>query len=339
MQPVRFAIVSPARWGRLLLDAARSSDRLELAGACSRDPANTADVIANYGGRAFASLEEICAAPDVEAVLLPTPHHLHYRQAMAVLRAGKHAFVEKPIANTVAEAEALDAEAARRGLVIGVGMQGRRTGAVRKAKRMLDGGELGKPALVAALHGAPIPVATRDDWKHRADAVPGGPLDQLGVHYADILRYLFGPIEQVTGFVTSSVTERSSPDAACVSFLLPGGVPGSYVTQQVSAYVSDLSIYATRGALHIRRMGQELAWQPVVDAATAKNTGPVYQAVPFDGPHPFTTALQEELEDLACCIRTGGQPEVGAAAGIAALRFVRAALHAHATGRTVRLAP
>ena len=337
MPPVRFAVVSPARWGRLLLDAARSSDRLELAGVCSRDPANVADVVARYGGRAFASLEQICAAADVEAVLLPTPHHLHFRQAMAVLRAGKHVFVEKPIANAVADAEALAAEAARRGLVIGVGMQGRRTGAVRKAKRMLDAGELGKPALVAALHGAPIPVAERDDWKHSADAVPGGPLDQLGVHYADILHYLFGPIEQVTGFVTRSVTERSSPDAACVSFLLAGGVPGSYVTQQVSAYVSELSIYATRGALHIRRMGQELVWQPAVGAATAKNISPVVQAVPFDGPHPFTAALREEMEDLARCIRNGGQPEVGAAEGIAALRFARAALDAHATGRIVRL--
>ena len=339
MQPVRFAIVSPARWGRLLLDAARASDRLELAGTCSRDSANVADTVANYGGRAFGSLDEVCADADVEAVLLPTPHHLHFSQALAVLRAGKHVFIEKPIANSVAEAEELAAEAERRGLVIGVGMQGRRTGAVRRAKRMLETGALGKPALVAALHGAPIPVAPQEDWKHSAEAVPGGPLDQLGVHYADILCYLFGPIEQVTGFVTRTVTERSSPDAACVSFLLPGGIPGSYVTQQVSSYVSDLSIYATGGALHVRRMGQELVWQPLVDPATAKNAGPVYEAVPFDGPHPFTGALQEELEDLARCIRHGGQPEVGAAEGIAALRFVRAALDSHATGRTVRLAP
>lgn len=339
MQPVRFAIVSPARWGRLLLDAARASDRLELVGVCSRNPANVADVVANYGGRAFGSLDEICAADDVEAVLLPTPHHLHYRQAMAALRGGKHVFIEKPVANSVAEAEALAAEADRRGLVIGVGLQGRRTGAVRKAKQMLDAGELGKPAVVATLHGAPIPVAEHEDWKHSAHAVPGGPLDQLGVHYADILHYLFGPIEQVTGFVTRSVTGGTSPDAACVSFLLPGGVPGSYVTQQVSAYVSDLSIYATAGALHIRRMGQELVWQPIVDTATAKSTGPAYAAVPFEAAHPFTTALQEKLEDLAHCIRNGGQPEVGAAEGIAALRFARAALEAHATGRTVHLAP
>lgn len=337
-EPVRYAIVSPARWGRLLLDAVRTSEKLSFCGVWSRNQDNAAQIVATYGGQSYPSFEALLASDAVEAVLLPTPHFLHYPQAMAALQAGKHVFVEKPIANTVAQAQEMAALSEQRGLVLAVGMQGRRTGAARKAREMIERGDLGQVVLAVGVHGAPIAANYTDgDWETDSEKIPGGPLDQLGIHYADLMQYLLGPIRQVSGQYTDTVTPFPVPDAATASYRFANGTLGAYITHQVSAYASRLSLYGTLGVLHIDRFGQELIWQDVVETQKAKASAPQAGPVPFEGPHPFTTALTEELEEFAGCIRLGQQPEVGAAEGIAALRVVRAVMQAQETGRTVDL--
>lgn len=337
-KPLRYAIISPARWGRILLDAARESSKLEFAGVYSRSHENAADITNTYGGKAYDSYESVLADATIEAIVLPTPHFLHHSQTLAALGAGKHVFVEKPIANSIAEAQEMKQHAEARGLVLAVGLQGRRTGGIRKAKAMIDNGELGQVALAVAVHGAPIASNYTDaDWETDAQKAPGGPLDNLGVHYTDVMQFLLGRITQVAGFYTREITPFSVPDAATATYTFDSGTLGVYVTQQVSAYTSQLSLYGTKGALHIKRFGQELEWQELVDTQAAKKEGPRLRPIDFEGPNPFTTALQEELDDLADCVRLGGKPQVGADEGIASLRVIRAVMEANDTGRTVQL--
>lgn len=337
-KPVRFAIVSPSRWGRLLLDAAAESERLTFGGVTSRSAENAAEIVEKYGGAAFPSYDALLADPSVEAVLLPTPNFLHYEQTMAAFAAGKHVFVEKPMANSLDEAAAMKAESELRGLVLAVGMQGRRTGAARTVKRMMESGELGRTALAVATHGAPLlHNKPEGSWYLSREQSPGGPLDQLGVHYLDLLCYFFGPVRRVSGGYTRSHAPYDVPDAAVAVLEMADGTLAVYATQQVSAYVSNLTIFGTVGAVHFRRFGQELLWEDVIPPAAAKKDGPQIRPLEFSGPHPFTTALQEELEDFATCIREGGTPEVGAKEGLAALRVARAVMQAQDGGCSVVL--
>jgi hypothetical protein len=118
---VAFGIVSPARWGRKLLDAARATPMLRFGGVFSRDPMNAADVARDYGGKLYSSYGAMLEDPDIEAILLPTPHFLHREQAEQAIAAGKHVFIEKPIATTIADAEAIRfaARAAKRVIAVG----------------------------------------------------------------------------------------------------------------------------------------------------------------------------------------------------------------------------
>ncbi|MBK9123632.1 MAG: Gfo/Idh/MocA family oxidoreductase [Chloroflexi bacterium] len=336
--PVRFAIVSPSRWGRTLLNAAAASPILKFAGVTSRDFANAHAIVEQYGGCVYASYDDILGDPSTEAVLLPTPNFLHYDQTMAALSAGKHVLVEKPIANTVAQAREMQSEATRRGLVLAVGMQGRRTGAAHMVKQMIDDGTLGRVALAAAMHGAPL-LNNRDpdSWYMDADKAPGGPLDQLAVHYFDLLAYFFGPVRRVFGAYTRRAAPATVPDAASAILEMEDGTLVTYSTHQISAYVSQLVLFGTKGALHFKRFGQELLWEEVVPPAQAKVDGPTIRPLEVTGPHPFTTALTDELEDFARCVREGGTPLVGAAEGIAALRVARAVMESWDTGRVVEL--
>ena len=174
-------------------------------------------------------------------------------------------------------------------------------------------------------------------WYTDRETSPGGPLDQLGVHYFDLLRYFFGPVLSVTGRYVDQITSFDVLDAAAAVFEMADGTMVVYTTHQVSAYVSNLSIYGSLGAIHFRRFGQELLWEDVISSAASKKDGPKIRPLEFEGAHPFTTALQAELEDFAACIRGGASPEVGAVEGIAALRVARAVIEAHESGHTIRL--
>jgi len=338
ISPVPYGIVSPGRWGRKLLDAAKGSPKLQFAGVCSRTAANAAEIAALYGGQAYPSFEALLADPAIEAVLLPTPHFLHHPQTLAALRAGKHVFVEKPIATSISQAEEMHREAENTGRVLAVGHQGRHTGGMRKVKAMLAAGDFGAIAAVVIVQGYPHALfRTGEDWRTGETAVPGGQLDELGVHYFDVLQYLFGPARRVTGFV-----QRPKPDAppaaATVALHFDGGVIANYTTYDASVGTSRMFLFGSKGAMELNRMGQDACtWQAISDMASARLGGLTAQPIKFDGPYLLSTALTAELEDFAGAIRDGRRPEVGAPEAIATLRISRAVMEASETGRTVSL--
>lgn len=336
--PVTFGIVSPGRWGRKLLDAARSSPLLRFGGVCSRREATAREVAAAYGGIPYPTYEALLADPAIEAVILATPHFLHHAQTIASLQAGKHVFVEKPIATSIAEGEEMLRVSRASGRVLAVGHQGRHTGGIRRVKAMLEAGELGTVAAVAVVQGYPHALFRRDDdWRSGATAVPGGQLDELGVHYFDVLAHLFGPARRVTGFVHRPA-EGAPPDVATVALSFDHGVIATYTTWATSVGVSRMTLYGSKGALELNRMGQDpCTWQPVSDLATARLGGHPPQPIQFDGPYLVTTALTAELEDFADAIRRNRPPLVGAEESLATLRISRAVMEASATGRTVEL--
>jgi predicted dehydrogenase len=337
--PVRFGIVSPGRWGRKLLDAVKDSPLLELIGASSRDHETAADIAKTYGGTAYTDISTLLADPQIEAVLLPTPHFLHHEQATAALKAGKHVFVEKPIATTLELAEDMAQLAEKTKLILAVGHQARFTGAARLIKAMLEAGEFGQLASVVITQGYPLLLdPTSTSWRQTEANVPGGPLDEFGVHYFEALQYWFGPARRVTGFVNRQVTANDVPDVASAILEYDGGVIASYNAHFVSVGLSRMTLFGTKGALDVNRFGEgPSTWQPITDMAAARAGGSPPETVTFDGPKLVSTALTAELESFARAIRSGSKPEVGARESLATLRISRAVLEASRTGRTITL--
>ncbi len=335
---VRFGVVSPGRWGRVLLESIEGLSGLELAGVCSRDPKRAAALSGELGGRAFDSYEEMLADDTIEAVVLPTPHFLHYEQAMAALQAGKHVFVEKPMANSLEEARELLRLQEKRSMVIGVGQQLRRTQAARKAKAMIAAGDLGDVALVRSSLGAPLLDGYEEgDWQLDPEKIPGGPLDNLAIHYIDLLLYWLGPVTRVCGFTSSLYSPSEVPSAAVATLFFESGVLACLATHQMSAYVSEAVLFGSKGALHFRKAGQELFWEKSTRPGDAWRDGVDLVEIPVGGQRARADALREELEDFARCILYGGLPEVGAKEGLAALEVVRAILESCRSDRIVEL--
>ena len=104
MEPVRAAAVGIGWWSGVLADAIPKGTHLKLVACATRSPDKRAAFAEKYGCRAIESYDAILKDPEVEAVLLTTPHTLHGEQVSAAARAGKHVFVEKPFTLTVADA-------------------------------------------------------------------------------------------------------------------------------------------------------------------------------------------------------------------------------------------
>ena len=234
---------------------------------------NAAGIVRDYGGKSYATLSSLAGRSEIEAVLLPTPSFLHCEQAIQAFSAGKHVFVEKPIATTIADAERMRDAARVAKRVLAVGHQGRRTGAARKARALIAGDEIGRIVHLVAVQGFPSAYGwAPGHWRRDSALLPGGPLDELGVHYFDLMRYLAGPITHVMGWQVGDVTPGGAPDAATASLRFASGAIGSYTTHFVSVGISQLTIYGTRGALQLNRFGQELLRDRIVDTPAAKNT-------------------------------------------------------------------
>ncbi|MFQ3623842.1 MAG: Gfo/Idh/MocA family oxidoreductase [Acetobacteraceae bacterium] len=117
--PVRLAVVGAGHFGRYHAQKAALNPAVSLAGVFDRDPAKAARLAAETGGRAFPDLD--AALAEVDAVVVAASTRSHHALGARVLQAGRHLFVEKPIATTLAEADDLIARAEAAGVVLQVG--------------------------------------------------------------------------------------------------------------------------------------------------------------------------------------------------------------------------
>src|SRR3989442_11142957 len=237
MTPVRVAVVGVGWWGRVLADAAGRGTGLGIAACTGRSPENRATFAQSYGCRDLASYEAVLADPEVEGVLITTPHSLHAEQVVAAAEAGKHVFVDKPFTLTLAEARRATEACRRARVVLAVGHQRRRQAASRALKRLLDDGTLGRAAQIEGNFSADIGFTLKPGmWRTVRAETPGGPMTNLGIHHVDTYQYLLGPIARVTAFVRRvALTDVEIDDATSILFEFASGSLGYLGTSWVHA--------------------------------------------------------------------------------------------------------
>ena len=133
MEPLKVASVGLGRWGEML--AGKSAEAgFEVVAGFARTPETREAFAGTYGGRPAGSLEELLSDPDVDAVLLATPHSTHPDLVAQFAAAGKHIFVDKPFTLTVAEGRRAIKAAEEAEVVLQVGHNRRRQPANRRLK-------------------------------------------------------------------------------------------------------------------------------------------------------------------------------------------------------------
>ncbi|WP_295658090.1 Gfo/Idh/MocA family protein [uncultured Nocardioides sp.] len=233
-----------------------------------RDPARVTAAARDYGWTDVATeWTTVLDRDDVDIVDVCVPGHLHAEIALAALAAGKHVLVEKPLANTVKEAEQLAAAAAeahRHGVVSMVGFNYRRVPALALARRLVAEGRLG---VVREVRAAYLQDWLADDdapmsWRLRQDTAGSGALGDLGSHVVDLVRHLLDDeVASVSGDLHTFTRERSGPDGVervtvdDAAWAWLGMASGARASVEVSRVATGrknglcLELYGTEGAL------------------------------------------------------------------------------------------
>jgi predicted dehydrogenase len=213
-RPVVVAVVGLGYWGPNLLRVLADDPLVEVRWICDRDEERLRRFGRRYpAARASQDLGDVLADPAVDAVFVATPVFTHHELAAACLRAGKHAFVEKPLAPTPALAEELIALAAERDLVLMCGHTFVYSPPVRAVKVMLDERILGDVFFVSSsrvnlgLHQRDVSVV----W-------------DLGPHDFSILRYWLGETPASVRAVGRDSIVPGIVDVAFVTMTFPSGI-------------------------------------------------------------------------------------------------------------------
>ena len=292
----------------------------------SRDLRKAHEYASRFGGLdAFGRYVDAVADTRVDAVYVCTPHHLHREHASLAFRAGKHVLVEKPIAGTLEDAEAMVREATSAGVTFMVAENFRFLPPVREAGRLIEQGRVGRVRLIQLHEQYPfLPVG----WRERKDLNGGGVLIDGGIHKLSAIAYLTGaPTEVYAREVPPAQPGLDAEDGIVVVTRDADGVVGlinhswSVVPPQPHSWVSisgtDATLYFEPGR----------PWLKVTDAASETT-------VTLEG---YGNGLVTMVREFVSSIRERRQPAMTGEDGLADLALVLAAYESMETGLPVIL--
>jgi predicted dehydrogenase len=312
------ALIGTGRWGAQIAAACERAG-LRLVTCFARSEAGRRAVAERFGCAAAPSAEAAIAHPDVEGVLIVTPNDVHAEHAVAAAERGRHVFVEKPIADTLAAAEQICGACERAGVTLLVGHAFRRLGAARRVRELIDAGALGRVVLAEATFSLPGSFP-QGAWRAHRERNRGGPLMQLGIHHVDTLASWLGPIAGTTGRFARVATDADIDDVGVVTVAFASGALGVVTGSYVSPKTLALRLQGTEAVLDYRTDFSVWPDARALDGATTLTlAGAPVAFEPRD-------VLAEELAEFRRCIRDGGAPETGGREGTAALRAIVEAL-------------
>lgn len=202
MDPILTALIGYGKVAHLHAQALQSSPESRFVAVCGRNAERAGAFARQYGVEAFTNVTEMIDRTGVQAVVVCTPHPAHAAPTVEALEHGVHALVEKPLASTLSDCDAMLAAADRTGAKLGVVSQRRFYEPVRRVKHAIDSGQIGQPLLGAVvMYGWRDGAYYRSDpWRGKWEAEGGGVLVNQAPHQLDLLQWFMGPIEEAFGY-------------------------------------------------------------------------------------------------------------------------------------------
>jgi len=230
---LRLGVAGLGRAFMLMLPTLRADPRVRMVAASDpRDEARR-QFQAEFGGRAYATVAELCGDPEVDAVYLATPHQFHVEHVVAAARGGKHALVEKPIALTLEECETMIAAARRAGTVLIVGHSHSFDAPILRTRALIRDEEFGRVRMIHALNYTDFLYRPRrpEELDTRQG---GGVVFSQGAHQVDIVRLLGGGLVRSLRAQTGA-WDPSRPTEGAYSALITFDT-GAFATLTYSGY-------------------------------------------------------------------------------------------------------
>jgi predicted dehydrogenase len=354
MNPIRVAIVGCGRISDLHQLGYRGREDARIVAVCDTSQARARKKAREWGvEKVYSAYQKVLEDREVDLVELLTPHHLHCSMTVQACQAGKHVSVQKPMALSAAEADAMIAAADKAGVILRVYETFAFYAPAVRAKQMIEAGEIGEVRAVR-MH---ISTGTSDSawkvplsawlWRFNEQQCGGGPLVfDHGYHLFSLGYYLGGPVEKVYAWIDQTPVREAG---GVVKIDAPAMIMFQYKASKCygeldieytpkmrifSDYYADddrIEVIGEKGMLFINRYTARTVDLPELMLFKDGKTTPI----PVEGVEwhdSFIATTQDFIEKL----KSGGQPRLDGPTGKAVLQFTLAALQSAASGKEVR---
>ena len=281
----------------------------------------------------YTDVEALLACEALDAVYIASPVHCHKEQVFAAAEAGKHILLEKPMGLSVAEAEEMQTYCQRKQVKLGVGFMMRFHGAHQLTKTLLADGSLGKVLSARAVMNFDYP-AQAGNWRQTKAAGGGGAMMDVGVHCADILRYMTGlEAKTVSAFCANQVHDYPDVEDACTALLKMEN--GSFFTVEAGFQLpgavrgSSFEICTTTARL----VGQQTLGQTETGTLELHSLDGTCRVMTYASRNIYT----KQIEGFSQAILENTEVPVSAQDGLRAQRIAEAAYESEKTGRHIYL--
>ena len=322
MKKLNIGVIGLGAIGQMHCEALARVVRAEICALADVNESVLSSTVKKYGGKAFTNYEDLMNLPGLDAVVVATPDELHTGPCLAAAKAGKHILVEKPIATTIEDANAIIQATDKAKVKLMVGFSLRFNLHYLQAKKMIDEGKLGD---IISVFARRLNVITQ------ADRINGrcGVLHFLGIHEFDMLRWILGcePVSIYTEESTS-VPKKYPQDNESFSIIrFENGIRAcahigwNLPLQHLGGRDFKLDIMGSKGSLYLDQMRQGIE---------------VYSETLSKYPSVNSGLYIEDRAFVDCVLDDLPSPATGID-GLAALKMVMGAIESIETGKPVKL--
>lgn len=349
-EPIRVGVIGTGLGAMVHLPALAFLPETEIVAICSRRPDRALAAALDFGIPShLTDFRELATAPEVEAVVVASPPHLHHAMVLSALEAGKHVLCEKPMARNLAEARDMVNIGDRVGVVRMVNHQLRYLPLRARIKELIDEDFLGDPhAATLTVHRSSLndPHGRPFGWLMEQEKA-GGMLGATGSHHVDALRWWFGEVRAVAGATATMVERRRLPESSAMATVdaddnfatllkFANGAIGTIHVTATAGFEGDeeITLSGSRGTLRVRdgrlfgaRIGEgDLTELPIPERLEGDLPG-------FDHFLTRPTALLQRT--WARAIRTGEPAAPSFADGVKVQELLDAVARSSAQGRWI----
>lgn len=249
---INAAIVGLGWWGRIIHRELAASDVIRVV--LGVEPADAARKAAEAAGlETSARFEDALARPDIQAVILATPHKHHAAQIVAAAKAGKHVFCEKPLCTSAREMQMVAEAVTTAKIQLGIGHERRFEPGVIDLRRRLAAGELGTAlALEGSFSQDKFLALAPDNWRLSATDAPVGPLSATGIHLVDLSIALLGKPTEVWARLATRGSPFANGDTLGLMIAFESGASALLTAILATPFIGRIALYGSQGWLEIR---------------------------------------------------------------------------------------
>ena len=330
----RLGIIGLGNWSRQIFHAVDQLPDVKITQCYSRYSDTREAFASEYDCVACERYEQMVEDPQIDGIVVMSSNLAHEKDLTLAAARGKHIFVTKPIATTIAAAKRMIDVCSQNEVILAVEHQTRREPALRKLKEVLDSGKMGTVRLVEANYSTPNGLKIKQgDWRCCENECPGGVLIQVGIHVIDTLHFLLGPIGSVFSWQDRGGLKVDIPGVTATLLDFESGLQGYLGSSYVSSFSHWIKVYGTQKNAFWSELGGLILTEDSWEEDQVRQD--VTPGANVTAPMP---AIVEEIGEFVRCIRTGESPEIGGQTALHNLAVVLAAVESAKSGGPVEVA-